>query len=95
MSEEPNPPIPTSFFRSETAERVRDEGRVEGREEGLARGRAEGQAAAILRVLERRSLHVSRDVRERIAECADLALLGVWFDRAFDVERAEDLFAED
>ncbi|MEE4541701.1 hypothetical protein V2S66_06915 [Streptomyces sp. V4-01] len=72
--------IPTSFFRSETAERVRDEGRVEN------------QANATVRALENRHLSVSDEVRERIAECTDLTLLGVWFDRAFDVERAEDIF---
>lgn len=75
--------IPTSFFRSETAERVRDEGRVQSRAEDT------------IRVLERRGVAVGREVRERILSCGDSDLLRVWFDRALDVERAEDIFGED
>jgi hypothetical protein len=84
--------IPTSFFRSETAERVRDEGRELGREEGREQGRAQSLADATLRVLGKRHISVSDEVRVRITECVDLTVLGAWFDRAFDVERAEDVF---
>src|SRR5262249_40167952 len=34
---------PTSFFRAETAEKLRDEGRAEGKAEGRVEGRAEGR----------------------------------------------------
>lgn len=56
---------------------------------------AEGEARAILRALERRGIHVTEAVRERVTGCTDLPTLDRWFDRAFDATNAEDLFAED
>jgi hypothetical protein len=63
--------------------------------EDLAEGRAEGEAMAILRKLERSGLAVSEAVRERVTGCTDLDTLDRWFDRAYEVSDAEDLFAED
>ncbi|CAL9478231.1 hypothetical protein SUDANB70_02982 [Streptomyces sp. enrichment culture] len=61
-------------------------------EEKYLEGRAEGEAKGILRVLEVRGIPVSEDVRQRITDCTDLAVLGDWLDRSGTVGRAEDLF---
>ncbi|MGW0963077.1 hypothetical protein ACWD4K_29640 [Streptomyces gelaticus] len=57
--------------------------------------RAEGRAEDILRILSKRGIAVSEQVRERIASCADPDVLGEWFDRSLTVEAAEELFAAD
>ncbi|WP_327369320.1 hypothetical protein [Streptomyces sp. NBC_01217] len=73
--------VDLSFFRSETSERLRSE------------GRAEGRAEDILRILSKRGVVVSEQVRERIVSCGDLDVLSDWFDRSLVVEVAEELFA--
>ncbi|UXY27749.1 hypothetical protein [Streptomyces sp. HUAS TT20] len=62
--------------------------------EGLVAGRAESRAEDILRILDRRGIEVPEAVRERVTACADLDILGTWFDRALTVVSAEELFAE-
>jgi hypothetical protein len=74
--------IPTSFFRSETAERVRTEGRIQEK------------VHSTLRLLQIRGLEVTDGVRDRVSGCADGETLDRWFGRALVVERAEDIFAE-
>lgn len=78
--------VDLAFFRSETSQRLR----AEGREEGLVQGRAED----ILRILERRGVKTPDTVREQVSTCADLDALDTWFDRALTVTTAEDLFTE-
>ncbi|MFE2043267.1 hypothetical protein ACFXAZ_20530 [Streptomyces sp. NPDC059477] len=68
--------------------------REKGEAEGLAKGLAKGRAEAILRVLYVRDVEVSDDIRQRITECTDVDVLGVWFDRSVSVTNAEELFAE-
>jgi hypothetical protein len=80
--------VDLSFFRSETSQRLRREGREEGREEGRARGLAE----AVLLVLEKRGIALSEDERERIAGSADQHLLETWLDRSLTAADAGDLF---
>ncbi|MEW2401749.1 hypothetical protein [Streptomyces sp. NPDC046862] len=63
--------------------------------EGKAEGKAEGEATLILRLLERRGIAVTKDVRERVLGCTDLATLTLWFDRSLTATTAEDLFAEE
>ncbi|WP_433889093.1 hypothetical protein [Streptomyces sp. CA-111067] len=75
--------IPTSFFRSETAEKLRDE------------GRAEGKARDILRILEFRSIEVGNIPRARIMRCTDLGILDLWFDRALAADRLEDVLRDE
>jgi hypothetical protein len=58
-----------------------------------AKGKAEGEATAVITVLTTRGLKVSKDVRERIQSCTDLAQLTEWVKRAVTVGRADDLFA--
>ncbi|PXX69046.1 hypothetical protein DFR70_102732 [Nocardia tenerifensis] len=76
--------IDLSFFRSETSQRLRDEGRIEGRSEGVA--------GSILRILERRGVVVDDGVRERLTSCTDLALLERWLDRSLTVTSTAELF---
>ncbi|WP_087884549.1 hypothetical protein [Streptomyces alboflavus] len=78
--------VELSFFKSETSQRLRAEGRTEGR--------AEERAEAVLRVLDRRGIEVPESVRERVVGCDDLDTLGVWFDRSLTVAAAEELFVE-
>ncbi|PXX69047.1 hypothetical protein DFR70_102733 [Nocardia tenerifensis] len=88
--------IDLSFFRSETSQRLRDEGRIEGRSEGRSEGRIEGRsegvAGSILRILERRGVVVDDGVRERLTSCTDLALLERWLDRSLTVTSTAELF---
>lgn len=70
------------------------EGEAKGKAEGKAEGRAEDRASLILRVLEKRRVHVPDDTRERITSCTDLDTLGLWFDRSLTAATAEELFAE-
>ncbi|MCI3278568.1 hypothetical protein [Streptomyces cylindrosporus] len=71
------------FFRSEAAQKVREEGREEGREEERAR--------TVIMLLERRGLEVSDQVREHVLSCRDYEQLGIWVDRAWEVNDAQDL----
>ncbi len=67
----------TSFYRSETFQRVR----------------AESRAEDILRLLELRNIAVPEDVRTRIITCTDPDQLSLWFDRAANATGINDLFA--
>ncbi|MEV0115638.1 hypothetical protein AB0H77_20720 [Streptomyces sp. NPDC050844] len=57
-------------------------GKAEGRAEGRAEARAKEHASLILRVLEKRGVHVPEDIQERITSCSDLVTLDLWFDRS-------------
>ncbi|MFB8002840.1 hypothetical protein [Nocardia sp. NPDC056000] len=78
--------VDLSFFRSETSQRLRNEGRDEGRIEELRK--------AVLGVLVKRGLDVPAEIRAQVLASADLAALQTWFDRAFEVSKAGDIFAE-
>lgn len=71
----------TSFYRTETFERVRDE------------GRAQGEARLLLRILDSRSITMPDAIRERIANCTDLAELDRWADQAASIDTIDELFA--
>ncbi len=58
----------------------------------VAQGQAEGKAQGILAVLDTRSIDVSPEVRARILECTDVAVLDVWLRRAVTVRTAAELF---
>lgn len=60
--------------------------------EGEAKGRAKSRAEDILRILDLRGIELPEAARERIASCADLDILGNWFDRAVTATSAEELF---
>ena len=63
-----------------------------GLEEGRLEGRQEGVTLSLLRILERRSLSLSPEERQRIERCSDLATLERWLDRAVEVNAASELF---
>jgi hypothetical protein len=73
------------FYRSETAEMIR--------EEWLQQGRARREAELILRAMTVRGIEFDDAVRDKVLGCADLDSLDRWFDRARTVTRAEDIFA--
>ncbi|MFF3894983.1 hypothetical protein ACFYY3_17630 [Streptomyces sp. NPDC001812] len=75
--------VDLSFFQSETAQRLRGEGRIEGRTED------------ILRLLDGRGIEVSAEELERIAGCGDLDTLDVWFTRAITATSAAEVFEGD
>ncbi len=79
--------VDLSFFQSETAQRLRAEGRDEGRDEG----RIEGRTDDILRLLDGRGIEMSAEERERIAGCRDLDTLDVWFTRAITATSAAEV----
>ncbi len=60
----------------------------------FAEGEAKGKAGAILRVLERRSVPVSSEQRNRILSCSDLAVLEAWLDRAVTAGSIDEVFVE-
>ncbi|MFC4030272.1 hypothetical protein ACFO3J_02170 [Streptomyces polygonati] len=77
--------IPTHFFRSETSEKLREEGREEGRRQQKIKD--------ILSLLQIRSVSITEAHRERVAACTEYDILDRWFSRAATAERAEDVFA--
>ncbi|MGR8008920.1 hypothetical protein [Streptomyces hypolithicus] len=70
--------VDPSFFRSETAQRVRSETRAED----------------ILLLLAQRGIETSDTDRDRISSCTDLDTLRTWLTRAITVSSTEALFAE-
>ncbi|WP_446223538.1 hypothetical protein ACTWPB_28475 [Nocardia sp. IBHARD005] len=90
--------VDLSFFRSETSQRLREEGREKGLEKGLEQGREEGRdqgvADSILRVLARRGVTVSATAETRITSCHDRDQLADWLDRAIAATDVDDLFAD-
>ncbi|MGY1998940.1 hypothetical protein [Streptomyces rochei] len=73
-------PVDLSFFQSETAQRLR------------AEGRAEGRAEDVLLLLERRGVEVSEEERARIAGCTDMGVLDAWFVRAITASSVAEVF---
>ncbi len=76
--------VDLKFFRSETSQRIREEGRVEGR--------AESRAEDILRILDRRGIALAADAQDRVRHCTNLDDLDLWFDRAITITNGPDLF---
>ncbi|WP_369633544.1 hypothetical protein [Nocardia sp. JMUB6875] len=83
--------VDLSFFRSETSQRLR----AQGRNEGLAEGRTEGLAQAVLHTLERRGIAVSGDARTRIMSCAEPERLLNWLDVATTAAEVDELFRDE
>ncbi|RAJ90591.1 MULTISPECIES: hypothetical protein [unclassified Streptomyces] len=78
--------VDLSFFRSQTAQNLRAEGRAEGE--------AKGEAKAILRFLDHRGVAVPDEARATIAGCTDPDTLDTWLDRAFTATTIDDVLAE-
>ncbi|MFD5652210.1 hypothetical protein [Streptomyces sp. NPDC127039] len=64
-------------------------------EEYWLEGRAKGKTEGILHILKVRGVEVPDSIRDRVASCTDLDVLGTWLDRSLTVERAEELFADE
>ncbi|GAA4905759.1 hypothetical protein GCM10023223_23460 [Stackebrandtia albiflava] len=63
-------------------------------ERGYAEGYAESYAEVVLRTLRMRDIEVSDEVARRVRGCGDVARLRTWFDRAFTIDAAEDVFTD-
>ncbi|BBA96855.1 hypothetical protein RVR_2347 [Actinacidiphila reveromycinica] len=79
--------VDTSFFRSETSQKLR----AEGREEGLAQGLTKG----LLLVIASRGITLDDELRTRVAECEEADQLGKWLERTATATTAEEIFAQD
>ncbi|MFI6040743.1 hypothetical protein ACIA8C_03850 [Nocardia sp. NPDC051321] len=77
-------PIDLAFFRSETSQRLRAEGRAEGETSEVVR--------SILDILDVRSIEVPPDAHLRITSCDDLDKLRSWLRRSATVASAAELF---
>lgn len=75
--------VDLTFFRSETSQKLRSEGRVEGR--------VECRVEDLLLLLTSRGL-ISDEIRTRVSECTDPDLLSTWFRRALNAESPDDVF---
>jgi hypothetical protein len=69
------------------AQQLIEQGRAEGREEGLR-----GLRSAIVAALAARSVALSELGRARLDECADVAVLTKWLQRAVTISSEADLF---
>jgi hypothetical protein len=78
--------VDLDFFRSETSQRLRAEGR--------AQGEAHGRATAILLLLRQRGIVVPDTARDRITDCRDLDTLDTWFTRAITATTVDEIFRE-
>lgn len=97
-----------SFFRSESAQRLRAQGLAEGVAEGVAEGFAQGLAEglaqgltqgrteqavrSVLIVLTERGVGLSTTQRSRLTESTDLEQLEEWLVHALTATDASELF---
>lgn len=88
--------IPLSFFRSETSQRLREEGHKqgmeEGRQEGMVTGRVQAGVRHLLKLLDARDVPISAAERERVESCLDPDVLDAWIDRALSITSVAELF---
>ncbi|WP_433710471.1 hypothetical protein ACQP2U_29590 [Nocardia sp. CA-084685] len=77
------------FFRSEWWQAIR----IAGRAESSAKAAAKCWAQSILRILELREFVVPEDMRARIATCADLDQMPIWFERAVEADSIDEFIA--
>ena len=75
-----------SFFRSESAQKLRAQGRAEGR--------VEGRAEDVLMILRHRGVAVTEAAADRIRGCADESQLATWLRRSLDVSSVDELLGE-
>ncbi|SEF94133.1 hypothetical protein SAMN04489712_102578 [Thermomonospora echinospora] len=79
-------------MKTETREFLSDYTRTQV-EQGRAEGKVEGIAEAILRLLAKRGIEVSAEVRDTVSGCTDMDQLDAWLLAAAKVDRAEDLLS--
>lgn len=78
--------VDLSFFRSESAQKLRAQGR--------AQGRAERCVEDVLMILRHRGVVVTDEAADRIRDCDDEDQLAVWLRRALDVSSVNQLFGQ-
>ncbi len=76
----------------EDLDAVLNAGKAEGIAEGLDQGRLDDRRSSLIELCEAKGLELGEDDRARIAECADLDRLKLWFGRAATAETADGLF---
>ncbi|WP_405178566.1 hypothetical protein OG225_31650 [Nocardia sp. NBC_01377] len=81
-----------SFFRSESAQRLRAQALAEGLAQGLERGRTEQAVRSVLIVLTERGVELSTTQHSRLSESTDLEQLEVWLVHALTATDASELF---
>ena len=74
-------------YQSDFAKKYYGQGRQEGSQEGQLKNARE----AILDVFEARGIDIAPHVRQRIADCADLAQLRAWLREAVTADAADAL----
>jgi hypothetical protein len=78
----------------EGIEKGLQQGMEQGRQQGMEHGIAKARAEDVLKVLDARHIELTRQQREEVSTCSDLAMLGLWFDRALTATVAADIFSD-
>jgi hypothetical protein len=74
--------VDLSFFRSQTAQNIR------------AEGRAEGRAEDVLQILDVRGIPVADEARTTISGCTDLDTIDIWFNRAITATSIDEVLGD-
>jgi len=82
-----------AYERAKMAEQDARGALTVARQEGVVEGLLAGKRAALLRVLSRAGLALTKDEHARIVACSDAATLDRWFDNALGAKIAADVFA--
>jgi hypothetical protein len=72
----------------------KEQGIQQGKEQGIQEGIAKGRAEDVLKILDARHIELTPRRRGEVAACTDLALLGLWFDRALAATTVGDVFSD-
>jgi hypothetical protein len=78
----------STTFKRDFIDDLEDEAEARGE----ARGQARGEARAVLRLMEARGLKPTEVQRKQVTDCADLAQLNLWFDRAIMATTTDEVF---
>jgi hypothetical protein len=76
--------VDLNFSRSQTSQRIREEGRAEGFRHGIA--------LSVLQLLDKRDVRLSEEARQRVLGCGDQELLLLWVERAITASDEAELF---
>ncbi len=79
-------------MRDEFIAKGEAKGRAKGRAEGRAEGEAKGMARMVERLLLKRELVLTDELRDRLAGCEDEGLLQRWFDRSLTATTLTEVF---
>ena len=75
-------------------EQGRQQGMEQGRQQGMEHGIAKARAEDVLKILDARHIELTRQQREEVSACTDLAMLGLWFDRALTATVTAEIFSD-